>query len=174
MSKELISSHVLNAINKKDLSTLTYKVICVVYYAYFQSYCDYREELKKQFLAMGKNDFGKNYHYGLTHFVICDSNFYQMAPRNSNWISGILHSEAPAILSTKKLDLIAEAQLTSMMLGDNLLPNKEFEELIQQYYDEKTGYFRQSAERDINSSEHTNSLIMMILAQIEYNWMGGM
>ncbi len=171
LSKNIVELILRDGIDSNLLTTKTYKVICAVYYAFYQGYCDLRTELRRKFEAIPTKDFtGDNYYYGITHFVICDSNFYLLAPRRSSWVLDSLKESVSSILSTNKLDLIAEAQLTAKLLGSELFTGSEFSNMIMEHYDEKAGYFKQSIDRGIDSSEHTNSLIMMILAQEEFDW----
>ncbi|MDY7109153.1 MAG: DUF3541 domain-containing protein, partial [Planctomycetota bacterium] len=109
--------------------------------------------------------------YGLTHFIIGDSHYYQrtVSAEKHAWILEYFDRHILEILSWSKPDIIAEIALCFRLCGkhDHRVVRMA-EEYLVQAFDPSLGYIPSgTGEIDFNMAEHRNAVAYLVLADWE-------
>ncbi|SNY96890.1 DUF3541 domain-containing protein [Halomonas sp. hl-4] len=109
----------------------------------------------------------RNWLYGLTHFVIADSRYYQreVDPEEHAWVLEALERETANILDRGTADIQAEVALVFLLAGreDHPLVGR-VREVLAAAVDPASGIIPSSSGRgDLESGEHRNVLAIMVL-----------
>lgn|GEM_PF-818068 len=109
--------------------------------------------------------------YGLTHFIIGDSRYYQrmVSAKKHKWILDYFDRHILEILTWSKPDILAEIGLCFRLCG---LSEHRVVKLVQEYlsesYDSSLGFIpSQTGSTDINLSEHRNAVAYLVLSDWE-------
>ncbi|MBD3160751.1 MAG: DUF3541 domain-containing protein, partial [Candidatus Eisenbacteria bacterium] len=109
--------------------------------------------------------------YGLTHFIIADSHYYQrtLPPEKHRWILDYFDRHILEILSWSKPDIIAEIALCFRLCR---LPEHRVVRMAEEYlvtaFDPSLGYIPSGAPSDdFSISEHRNAVAYLVLADWE-------
>lgn len=176
-NERIFSQKELLAIQKSLFSdndywlTQTYKAICIVFYLFFQQHIDWIEEAEKKFARLfdqKKNPDIRNYLYGVTHFIICGTNYYQYAP-GERYKKYLLEIERyKENIDPKWIDLIIEIALVGKFYGEYVWRFDELEGFIRpRVASSAPAYIKSHRDDTINGSEHVNSLFVLLAS----DWM---
>ena len=104
--------------------------------------------------------------YGLTHFIIADSHYYQrLVPAEKyQWILDYFDRHLLEILSWSKPDIIAEIALCFRLCGlhDHPAVHQATDYLVRAY-DPELGFIPGPAEINFNTSEHRNAVAYLVM-----------
>jgi N-acyl-D-amino-acid deacylase len=106
--------------------------------------------------------------YGLTHFIIADSHYYQrtLPPEKHRWILDYFDRHILEILSWSKPDIVAEIAMCFNLCGlrDHRVVRMA-EEYLARAFDPALGYIpSETGSIDFSNSEHRNALAYLVLA----------
>lgn len=145
-----------------------YRAICIVFYLYFQHRIDWIGKAEDKFAAVfsGRQTGDiRNYLYGLTHFIICSTNFYQQPPppEYQKYLAEIHRQKRR--LKPEWVDLVLEAALAGKFYGQNVWPAADLEKFIEPHLVRRqdTAYIRSRPGSNLNLSEHTNALLVLLV-----------
>lgn len=106
--------------------------------------------------------------YGLTHFIIADSHYYQrtLPPAKHRWILDYFDRHILEILSWSKPDIVAEIAVCYKLCG---LPDHRVVRMAKEYlaqaFDPDLGFIPSgTGSADFDISEHRNALAYLVLA----------
>lgn len=139
--------------------------ICIIYYAYFQGWGDSRDQLDRQFQRLfaqipTEPEIQKRYFFGLTHLIICDTNFYQYAPRSRyRWALDNLTSQKAQI---QNIDLIFEVMLAGKFFGSKIYSDDFFNQLVSRHYNPRWPCLLEKAGQTPAQNEHSNALVLLL------------
>jgi len=154
------------------------QIVNYVYFLLFFGICDIREDFKKvwQSIFMGTDDMEaymyKNKIYGMTHFIIAGSDYYQdFADRDEfQWILDYFEEHIDDIMERTHVDIIAEVGLCIRLCGvDSGRALDVIKDYVAGSYDPSRGFIPRrgfvpaSKATDINVAEHTNAVAFMLL-----------
>ncbi len=105
--------------------------------------------------------------YGLTHFIICDSHYYQKfaSKRKNEWILKILEKEISKILKTN-VDLIAEVGLCFKLCRKFSSVIEIIEKYLVRSFNWKLKYYPYAG-KSLAKAEHRNVLAYMFLKEFK-------
>jgi hypothetical protein len=136
---------------------------------------DLRDKIVKIFLNL--NSFSKNesltelsqhnYYYGLTHIILCESNYYRNYADTSLGLQIIelLKKSESDILSSNNLDLISEVGITYKLTRQKDSAIEKFQQTIIKNINKETHLLPISKEKEAHF-EHAHSLAIVLL----YPW----
>ncbi|SFU69632.1 DUF3541 domain-containing protein [Halomonas korlensis] len=109
----------------------------------------------------------RNWLYGLTHFVIAASRYYQQGvdPRSVDWALSAFESEADNLLARATEDIQAEVAMSFLLAGQEHHPLvREIRDALVDAIDPTTGIIPSpSGSLDLAGGEHRNVLAIMVL-----------
>lgn len=104
--------------------------------------------------------------YGMTHFIIAASNYYQKNPEDPslNWITHYFEEHIDEIIKRTENDVIAEVGVCLMLANRNhSLAVKKIKSYLKKAYDEKHGMIPSKEQSfDLAQGEHRNILTIML------------
>lgn len=133
---------------------------------------DYTRAFKEVFMGADDDQIPaadyQNKLYGLTHFIIADSHYYQrtLLPDKHRWILDYFDRHILEILSWSKPDIVAEIAVCYKLCG---LPDHRVVRMAEEYlakaFDPKLGFIPSgTGSADFDVSEHRNALAYLVLA----------
>ena len=133
---------------------------------------DYTRAFKDVFMAVDDDQMSaadyQNKLYGLTHFIIGDSHYYQrtVPAGKYRWILDYFDRHIIEILSWSKSDIVAEIALCYKLCG---LPDHRVVRLAEEHlvkaFDPELGFIpSETGSTDFSISEHRNALAYLVLA----------
>jgi N-acyl-D-amino-acid deacylase len=133
---------------------------------------EYTRAFKAVFMASGDGQIPaadyQNKLYGLTHFIIGDSHYYQrtLPPAKHRWILDYFDRHILEILSWSKPDIVAEIAVCYKLCG---LPDHRVVRMAEDYlaraFDPDLGFIPSgTGSADFDISEHRNALAYLVLA----------
>ena len=145
----------------------TYRAICIVFYLYFQQKVNLiaaaEEKFTRVFSGRQTSDI-RNYVYGLTHFIICGTNFYQLPPppKYQKYLAEIHRQKSN--IPPEWIDLILETALAGKFYGQQIWSAAELEKIIQlRLVRDNGGTYIGGRLGGINRSEHVNALLILLV-----------
>jgi len=107
----------------------------------------------------------RNKIYGLTHFIIADSDYYQrFASKRFMWIIDYFRNNIGEIIGKTNADIISEVGLCFKLMR---VKDRKVFKLVTNYllnaYDGKIGYIPRDDSKDLNIAEHTNIVAFLFL-----------
>jgi len=150
-------------------------------YAYFLKFfgiCDITKKFRDAWQSIFmKTDNLSNYMfqnkiYGMTHFIIAGSDYYQTyaSMQEFGWILEYFSNNINKIIKRTHIDIIAEVGLCYKLCNiNNGHPLETIEDYVVKSFDRKAGfiprkgYIPKSEERNLNIAEHTNAVSFMLL-----------
>lgn len=136
---------------------------------------DIEEEFKKTFVEVFMNNDDDNFSqieyenkiYGLTHFIIASSNYYQnyVSAEKFDWILHYFEEHIKEILAHGNPDIVAEIGLCFKLCGKKNHPVVNLAKAyILEAFDPKLGYIPSKTDKDnLNILEHRNSVAYLLL-----------
>ena len=147
------------------------QLVNCVYYLKFLGVIDLEKEFRERFREIffgGKNlsDYlYKNKIYGLTHFIIAATNYYQkyISREGFEWILDYFKENIMEIIERTNVDIVSEVGLCFKLCKEKA---KEVDEKvwieIKNNFEEELGYIPRK-DKSLNSSEHCNSVAYLFL-----------
>lgn len=158
-----------------DLLTFyTAKVINAVYFLKFLGLVDLEQDLIEKFqanyMALPDSELDavkyENKIYGLTHFVIAASNFYQiiLPSERFQWILDYLARNIDEIIQRSKADVIAEVGLSFKLCGlpQHPVVEKTRAHLLKLYQPSLHGIASSRGTMNLNQASHRNIISYMV------------
>jgi len=133
---------------------------------------EYTRAFKDVFMAADDDQLSaanyQNKLYGLTHFIIGDSRYYQRmsSPEKYRWILDYFDRHILEALSWSKPDIVAEIAVCFKLCG---LPDHRVVHMAREYltsvYDPELGFIpSETRSTDLSVSEHRNALAYLVLS----------
>lgn len=115
-----------------------------------------------------------NYIYGLTHFLICASNFYlvNVDKNEHSWVIDQLIKEISSIRRDATLDIQTETALSLRMSGSQVPFINDQMQRLGKLFDFKIGFIPRTENATLKQSEHLNSLTIL-LCRHPWNMLSG-
>ncbi len=152
------------------------QLINYVYFLYDLDIVDLRDQYTAVFRAvfpdetdagLSRADFAAKI-YGLTHFVIAASRYYQYGIKKGNfeWIYRYFETHIDRILKETKPDIIAEVALCFLLAGDrdNRVVKKIKEAIATEFNTEHDMILSTAGCADLQTGEHRNVLAIMVFS----------
>jgi len=141
-----------------------------VYSLYFMGVRDLRDRYKEKYLKVFSADFSGyefvNKVYGLTHFILAGSDYYQkfVSANEFEWVLEYFRKDIDKIIATDNVDLITEIGLCFKLCKfENSVVDK-VREYIEKSFDSELGYFKRKS-GSFDDSEHANSIVYLFLSK---------
>ncbi len=158
-----------------DLDVLKYDpihVINTVYYLYQAGVVDLRRELKDKFcqVFLASEKFSgymyENMVYGLTHFIIADSGFYQHYIKRADfeWVFDYFEGNTERILKEINVDIIGEVGMCYKLCRQKGKVRRLCEKFVRDSFDEKLGYIPRKG-KDLSRTAHRNIVAYLLLVE---------
>jgi len=154
---------------KKLFSIFSTQIINYVYYLNDLKIADFQKKLLENFHSFFLKEKNETFHkfqnkiYGLTHFIICDSHYYQKfaSKRKNEWILKIFEKEISKILKTN-VDLVAEVGLCFKLCRKSSFGIEMIEKYLIREFSWKLKYYPYGG-KNLARAEHRNILTYMFL-----------
>lgn len=150
------------------------QLINYVYYLYDLGIVDVRAAYTRQFRRafpdkkdsqLSALDYATKI-YGMTHFIIAASNYYQKAPDDPalNWIAQYFEDHVDEIIKRSETDVVAEVGVSLMLCNrQNSVAVRKIKAWLEKMYDEKRGVLPSRDQSfDLVQGEHRNILTIML------------
>jgi len=140
---------------------------------------DFTTEYKEIFMDVDDKmleDFEyQNKIYGLTHFILVESDYYQkwVSKKKFEWILDYFYLNINQIIKRTNSDIIAEVGLCFMLCRskqDKIL--KKVKEYLAKEFNSDLGYIPRGERKELGISEHTNIIAYMVLNGIKRLYAG--
>lgn len=152
------------------------QAVNAVHYMYFLGVADLRGQLRQAFteIYLGKpNALSKTKYqsmvYGLTHFIIAGSNYYQQfcSAEEYSWVLEFFRKNTDEIVTQCSADVIAEVGLcfTLCQVPRAEIPS-QISAALARAFDKKTGYVSRTY-HDLDSLEHRNIVAYLYLTDLD-------
>lgn len=135
---------------------------------------EFEKKFKKIFMKDVNDYMYKNKIYGMTHFIIAASNYYQnyVSSKEYGWVINYFKTNIKKILEKTNADIISEVGLCfKLCKADAEKETEMITEYLTKEYDEQKGYIPR-LKGDISSSEHTNIISHLFLCQFKKLYKG--
>lgn len=161
-------------LDKESIKLYGAQLINYVYYLHELDIVDLRERYARSFRKVfpdSKDDTLSSLDYaakiyGMTHFIIAASDYYQTNPTDPslNWITGYFEAHVDEIIKRTENDVIAEVGVCLMLAGKQHSPAvSKIREYLEKAYDSKLGLIpAKDGSADLAQGEHRNILAIML------------